>query len=133
MTQRIHLSLPPWAVDNVVLLNVRLNDRILIRMLLDTGAKYTIITSAVAGQLGLNLANARQVPVTTATQPEIATLTAIDQVDVHGLVLRQVETAILDLPVALRVDGLLGMSFLKRCRLTADFPQRFLDLETDAS
>ncbi len=39
MTQQIRLSLPQWAVDNVVLLNVRLNDRTLIWMLLDTGAK----------------------------------------------------------------------------------------------
>lgn len=48
MTQQIRLSLPQWAVDNVVLLNVRLNDRTLIRMMLDTGAKYTIITPDVA-------------------------------------------------------------------------------------
>jgi predicted aspartyl protease len=131
MTQKIHLSLPQWAIDNVVLLNVRLNDRIMVRMMLDTGAKYTIITPDVDRQLNLGLQGARQVPVTTATRLEMAPLILVDQVDVYGLVLKQVETAVMDLPVALGVDGLLGMSFLKRCRLVLDTPKQALELETD--
>jgi predicted aspartyl protease len=131
MTQKIHLSLPQWAIDNVVLLNVRLNDRIMVRMMLDTGAKYTIITPDVDRQLNLELQGARQVPVTTATRLEMAPLILVDQVDVYGLVLKQVETAVMDLPVALGVDGLLGMSFLKRCRLVLDTPKQALELETD--
>jgi len=131
MTQKIHLSLPQWAIDNVVFLNVRLNDRIMVRMMLDTGAKYTIITPDVDRQLNLGLQGARQVPVTTATRLEMAPLILVDQVDVYGLVLKQVETAVMDLPVALGVDGLLGMSFLKRCRLVLDTPKQALELETD--
>jgi len=131
MTQKIHLSLPQWAIDNVVLLNVRLNDRIMVRMMLDTGAKYTIITPDVDRQLNLGLQGARQVPVTTATRLEMAPLILVDQVDVYGLVLKHVETAVMDLPVALGVDGLLGMSFLKRCRLVLDTPKQALELETD--
>jgi len=74
---------------------------------------------------------ARQVPVTTATRLEMAPLILVDQVDVYGLVLKQVETAVMDLPVALGVDGLLGMFFLKRCRLVLDTPKQALELETD--
>jgi clan AA aspartic protease (TIGR02281 family) len=132
MTQQIRLLLPQWAIDNVILLNVHLNGRILIRMMLDTGAKYTIITPSVARELNLDLKKARRVPLTTATQLERAALISIEQMDVSGFVLRQVETAVMDLPAALGVDGLLGMSFLKRCRLTLDAPKRILDLAADA-
>lgn len=55
MTQQIRLKLPHWSKNNVVLVNVRLNEQTLVRMLLDTGAKYTIITPEVARRLGLNL------------------------------------------------------------------------------
>jgi|AntAceMinimDraft_14_1070370.scaffolds.fasta_scaffold12425_2 clan AA aspartic protease (TIGR02281 family) len=130
MTQQIRLSLPQWAIDNVVLLNVRLNDRTLIRMILDTGAKYTVITPDVARRLGLDLQGARRVPVTTATQLEMAALTTVDQIDVQGLVLRDVETAVINLPTALGVEGLLGMSFLRKCRMLLDVPNRLFELET---
>jgi clan AA aspartic protease (TIGR02281 family) len=129
MTQQIHLSLPQWAIDNVILLNVRLNGRTLIRMMLDTGAKYTIITPSVAGRLGLDLQQARRVPVTTATQLETAALTVISQMDVHGLVVSNVQAAVIPLPTALGVDGLLGMSFLRYCRMVLDGPNQSLELE----
>ena len=130
MTQRIRLSLPQWAINNVVLLNVRLNGDTLVRMLLDTGAKYTIITPELARRLSLNLRGTRRVPVTTATQIEMAALTTVDRIDIHGLVLQDIEIAVMNLPAALGVEGLLGMSFLKRCRLVLDAPNRSLEIET---
>jgi predicted aspartyl protease len=54
MTQ-IRLSLPQAALDNVIVLNVRLNGRTLVPMLLDTGAKYTVITSNVARRLEIDI------------------------------------------------------------------------------
>jgi len=99
-------------------------------MLLDTGAKYTIITPELARRLSLNLRGTRRVPVTTATQIEMAALTTVDRIDIHGLVLQDVEIAVMNLPAALGVEGLLGMSFLKRCRLVLDAPNRSLEIET---
>jgi clan AA aspartic protease (TIGR02281 family) len=129
MMQQIRLTLSQWAIDNIILLNVRLNERTLIRMMLDTGAKYTIITPDVAHRLNLDLQKVPRIPVTTATRLETAALTTVDQIDVHGLVLRDIQTAVINLPVALGVDGLLGMSFLRHCRLTVDGPNRSLEFE----
>jgi clan AA aspartic protease (TIGR02281 family) len=129
MTQKIRLSLPKWSVENVILLNVRLNERVLVRMLLDTGAKYTLITPEVAKRLGLDLASGHQVPVATATRVEKVVVTNVAQVDVQGLVLSDVETGIIPLPAGLGVDGLLGMSFLKHCRMVLDMPNRILELD----
>jgi len=90
MTQQIRLKLPRWSSNNVVLVNVRLNEHTLVHMLLDTGAKYTIITPEVAYRLTLDLDNARSVPVTTATQLQSARLVNLEQMDVYGLIIRVV-------------------------------------------
>jgi len=128
MTQQVHLKLPPWATDNVVLLNVRLNEHLLIRMLLDTGSKYTIITPAVALRLDLALEQAPRIATVTASRTERVPLINLEQVDVNGLSVTNVKCAVLDLPTALGVDGLLGMSFLKNCKLILDVPNGSLEL-----
>ncbi len=133
MTQQIRLKLPNWSTNNVVLLNVRLDEHTVVRMLLDTGAKYTILTPEVARRIDINMDNAQSVGVTTATRLQTAYLVNLAQLDIHGLILNNCEVAIMDLPNALGVDGLLGMSFLRHCRLTLDMPQRELMLETEFS
>jgi len=115
------------------LLNVRLNDRTLVRMMLDSGAKYTVITPDIARRLALELEGARRIPIVTASQVEFVPLTPLAQVDVYGLVLERIEAAILDLPPALGVEGLLGMCFLKHCHLVLDVPKRVLELSLSQS
>lgn len=86
MIEKINLKLPQWAIENVILLNVRLNDRTLVRMMLDTGARYTVITPNIAERLALELEDARRIPVATASRVESVPLTPLAQVDVYGLV-----------------------------------------------
>ena len=133
MTQ-IRLSLPQAALDNVIVLNVRLNERKLIPMLLDTGAKYTVITSNVARPLEIDIqSRGRNVSVVTASQLTRVPLVSLDQVDVHGVALPDIEAVVTtDLPAALGVEGLLGMSFLKQCRLVLDGPSQYLEISTEA-
>lgn len=132
MTQ-IRLSLPQAALDNVIVLNVRLNERTLIPMLLDTGAKYTVITSNVARRLEIDIqSRGRNVSVVTASQLTRVPLVSLDRVDVHGVALPDIEAVVADLPAALGVEGLIGMSFLKQCRLVLDGPSYYLELSTVA-
>ena len=132
MTQ-IRLSLPQAALDNVIVLNVRLNERTLIPMLLDTGAKYTVITSNVARRLEIDIqSRGRNVSVVTASQLTRVPLVSLDRVDVHGVTLPDIEAVVTDLPAALGVEGLLGMSFLKQCRLVLDGPSQYLEISTEA-
>jgi len=132
MTQ-IRLSLPQAALDNVIVLNVRLNERTLVPMLLDTGARYTVITSNVARRLEIDIqSRGRNVSIVTASQLTRVPLISLDRVDVHGVALPDIEAVVADLPAALGVEGLLGMSFLKQCRLVLDGPSRYLELSTEA-
>jgi clan AA aspartic protease (TIGR02281 family) len=131
MTQ-IRLSLPQAALDNVIVLNVRLNERTLVPMLLDTGAKYTVITSNVARRLEIDIqSRGRNVSVVTASQLTRVPLVSLDRVDVHGVALPDIEAVVTDLPAALGVEGLLGMSFLKQCRLVLDGPSRYLEISKE--
>lgn len=98
------------------------------RMILDTGAKYTVIMPNIARRLALELEDARRIPVVTASQVEFVPLIPLARVDVYGLVLEHIEAAVLDLPPALGVEGLLGMSFLRRCRSILDVPKQVLEL-----
>ena len=64
MIEKINLKLPQWALENVILLNVRLNDRTLVRMMLDTGAEYTVITPNIhEAQRALNCAGVHNVDI----------------------------------------------------------------------
>ena len=67
-----------------------------------------------------------------ASQLARVPLVLLARVDVHGVALPDVETVVADLPAALGVEGLLGMSFLKQCRLVLDGPSRSLDLSIEA-
>jgi clan AA aspartic protease (TIGR02281 family) len=126
---QMRLSLPPRALENVIVLNVRINDQTLIPMLLDTGAKYTVISAHVARRLRIeDRAHGRHVSVVTASQLMRLPLIQLSRVDVHGVALADVETVVTDLPVALGVEGLLGMSFLRYCRLTLDGPEKTIEI-----
>jgi len=83
--------------------------------------------------LALELEDARRIPVATASRVEFVPLTPLAQVDVYGLVLEHIEAVVIDLPPALGVEGLLGMSFLGRCRLVLDVPKQVLELSLSLS
>lgn len=127
MMEQIRLKLPNWSNNNVILLNVRLNEQTLVRMILDTGAKYTIITPEVAQRVVLDLETARTIPVSTATQLQSAKLVELEQIDLHGFKIYQVAAAVMPLPSTLGAEGLLGLSFLRRCRMVLDCPQQLLE------
>lgn len=100
-------------------------------MMLDTGAKYTIIRPEVARRLEIDLAQTRRIAVTTATQMQSARLLQLKRVDIHGLALTDIDAAIMEIPDGLGVDGLLGLSFLRHCRLVLDIPKQILELEIE--
>ncbi len=116
-----------------ILLNVKLDDKIEARMVLDTGASIMLITRNVAGKLGINL-NGLQPDMTmqTADGRKIsAKHIVIGKVEVQGAQARNVDAAILlseagDMGFG---DGLLGMSFLKHFNFRVDQKEKKLILE----
>lgn len=100
-----------------------------VRMLLDTGATYTMISWRVAQALGYT-------PETSQRRMEIVTVSGLEQVPVIvldtiaalGEEAHNVESLVHDLPPRSYLHGLLGLSFLRHFRLTLDFHQEFIEL-----
>lgn len=56
-------------------------------------------------------------------------LLSVESLMVLGKELKQCDVLIHDLPETSRVDGLIGLSFLKNCKLTIDFQKGVLKLD----
>ncbi len=99
--------------------------------ILDTGASYTSVSTAVANRLGIPTSGSAVVRLSTASGVIQAPLAVLDEVDVGGAVARHVPVVVHDLPgMPSQVAGLLGLSFLERFRVNLDIGSSLLILES---
>ena len=100
-----------------------------IDMALDTGATYTMIPWEIAEILGYNPGASKEIiPLITASGVERAPLITLKSISVLGKGADNVQTVVHNLPERSYVDGLLGLSFLKRFKLSLDFRAGILEL-----
>ena len=98
-----------------------------LRMALDTGASLTVIPWYAAEVLGYDPARSRQrVPFMTGSGMETAPVFPVEALEVLGVLVTRVPVLCHDLPQQSLVDGLLGLSFLRHCRLAIDFHKGLL-------
>ena len=101
-----------------------------INMALDTGATYTMIPWEIAEMLGYKPgASKERIPLITASGVERAPLITLKSICVLGKDADNVQAVVHNLPEKSYVDGLLGLSFLKRFKLSLDFRTGILELE----
>ena len=114
----------------LVLVSVVLNRTKAFRFIVDTGAQRTIISHDVADTLGLDIAHPLRFEaiVTAERQTPPAPVVRLDSVQLGGIRLRDLEASVFDLPPTLRADGLLGLNFLHRFRVTFEFDRSTLIL-----
>ncbi len=100
-------------------------------LLLDTGAASVVLSSAVAEALDLEPLEERR--IVTAGGEIMAPVAVLDSLELNGLVVKNIEINIIDIfPEDVRVDGLLGMSFLKHFNFSIDQENDVLLLEPKA-
>jgi clan AA aspartic protease (TIGR02281 family) len=98
-------------------------------MVLDTGASMTIIPWDVAEALGYDPSRSPQRSrFMTGSGMEAAPLLTVHAIEVLGVRVARVPVLCHDLPQRSLVDGLLGLSFLRHCRLSVDFQRGLLEL-----
>lgn len=85
-------------------------------LLLDTGAEFTVLSTAVARSLALNLKDAAVVPLRSASGEFFAPMMKVQSITVGDAAVHDVEVIIHDATPGL--DGLLGMSFLDNFLVT---------------
>ena len=101
-----------------------------IKMLLDTGATYTTIPWHVAESLGYKPSDSDNwATITTADGVLTVPLFVVNSIEVLGHKIENVTVMIHDLPEISRVDGLLGLSYLRNFDLIIKFKEGILDLE----
>ena len=85
-----------------------------IDMALDTGATLVIIPTSVAHSLGYSIYQPEDVQTLTTPSGRInAPVITLSSVEVLNVVATNVRAACVDMPVSIRCDGLLGLSFLR--------------------
>ncbi len=106
--------------QDVMVVQVRINDKITARMLLDTGASSLALTRALANRLALDLSKSKTVMVATAGGATTATRVMLDSVALGGARLEKVRAAVVEAMWLADAEGLLGNSFLSRFEVTVD-------------
>jgi clan AA aspartic protease (TIGR02281 family) len=107
----------------VMAVEVLLDQRVKVWMIVDTGSAFTVVTQAVALRLGLDVLNPiRRQPIALAQGPNIvAPMVVIPGIEVDGCRLTNVEALVMAVPTTLRVSGFLGVNFMSGLSPIFDF------------
>jgi len=118
----------PVIIIEPELKGVNITERI--KMVLDTGATYTMIPWKIAKVLGLEPEiSERRIDITTASGVESVPLVIVKSIFLSDKKVEDIEVIIHDLPPKSYVDGLLGLSFLNHFKVCIDFPKGILEIE----
>jgi clan AA aspartic protease (TIGR02281 family) len=112
---------PSYAVPlrrdgNAMLVEALVGGTVRTRLLLDTGAEFTVLSTAAARRLALNLGSAAVIPLRSASGVFFAPIIKVQSMTVGEATAYDVEVVVHDATPGL--DGLLGMSFLDNFLVT---------------
>ena len=123
-------SIPFEKQGQVVVIEATLNKKTAAKFVVDTGASYTMISSAVAKELDIDTEqNRRTAPFQTANGIIQAPLVSLDSITVGGMEIRNLTAAVHDAVSDARISGLLGLNFLSNFRMDIDTQKGVLHLE----
>jgi clan AA aspartic protease (TIGR02281 family) len=124
------ISVPLERLGSLFVVTVQVNETRSARLILDTGASHTILSHAIARDLGLYARRA----AASATMHTVggsvqADMVQVDSIRIAGAEVRNSLAAIHDLPdAAPDIEGLLGLSVLRQFEVTLDTARSRLHL-----
>ncbi len=123
-------SIPFEKHGSVVIVQATLNGKAAVKLVLDTGATFTMISSTTAKELDIDTTqNTRSMPFQTANGTIQAPLISLDSISVAGLELKNLTAAVHDAMPDPAVAGLLGLNFLSNFRMDIDTENGMVHLE----
>jgi aspartyl protease family protein len=123
-------SIPFEKHGSVVIIGATLNGTTPVKLVLDTGASFTMISSATAKQLDIDASqNPRTMPFQTANGMIHAPLINLESISVAGLELKNLTAAVHDAMPDSAAAGLLGLNFLTNFRMDIDTEKGIVHLE----
>lgn len=123
------LSAPSPVVDLLVE-SADGTSSLLIPVVLDAGASFTIVATEILVQLGYDPANPqlKRQRIVTGSGVEYAPRITVRSAAAIGQKVTNLEVLCHDLPAESGVDGLLGLNFLRRFKLTVRFRKGIIEL-----
>jgi clan AA aspartic protease (TIGR02281 family) len=109
-------TVPLRRDGNAMLVEALVSGTVRTRLLLDTGAEFTVLSTAAARRLALNLGSAAVIPLRSASGIFFAPMLKVQSIAVGDAAAYDVEVIVHDATPGL--DGLLGMSFLDNFLVT---------------
>ncbi len=99
-------------------------------LLVDTGAYRTIISEEMARFAGVDQSNILRMEPLVSIERELAPMpiARLERFQVGDTVIADMEVGIRSLPPQVRADGILGLDFLRRFRVTFEFDRGVLVL-----
>jgi predicted aspartyl protease len=119
----------PTRLDRIgrILAPVMINGRGPFRLIVDTGANQSVLTTQLAQQLGLESAPDRSVRLNGVTGSVLVPIVSVDRFETGDLVQRDLELPVLD-SVMGGAEGVLGMQGFAGKRITVDFAHDRIDI-----
>lgn len=100
------------------------------RLLLDTGAAYSMVNPLFLARIGIDITAPRStIRIATVTDVRSAPLYIVPAVIALEVSRKRVPVLGLPLPTASRLDGLLGLNFFRGYRLTIDLRSGTVEME----
>ncbi len=128
-TRPAQVFLVPFKrVGNSMFVRATINGFVRVPLIVDTGASLTVISTATAKRLGLNLDRAAMIPMRSASGVFLAHLTKVRSMRVGDAAAKDVEVIVHDISPG-REQGLLGMSFLDHFNVTIHSLQETMSLK----
>mgnify|MGYP001576280366 CR=1 len=95
-----------------------------LKMIVDTGATYTIIPVEAAVAIGYDPSRSpRKIEITTGSSIEYVSIVSVPKFRAFGIEIRNMKAVCHNLPPESPVDGLLGLNFLRQAKIAIDFSQ----------
>ena len=104
-----------------IVVPVSINGQGIFHLMLDTGATHSVLTSADATRLGMNVAEAPISVVQGVVGRVAAPVVTVERLQAGSLKLQHMQMAVMDGVVVAGLDGILGIGRLNKMILTADF------------
>lgn len=128
MKPSIELALKPGLIVLPVILEYRFRQEF--KLALDTGAVLTVITPHVAQEVGFEESQLiSTTEVTGVTGSELVPKIRLNSITLFDNKVENIAVTVINLPLKLRIDGLLGLNFLNHFNINLQFETFILALQ----
>lgn len=131
MNQRRGDRVQGYRTKGILIVKCQINAIYYGDFLVDTGAAMTAISQKFADEMDSDITKPiRHIQIASARKVALAPVVKLDTLQVGSQKLHNADVLVLSLPSELRVDGLLGVNFLEKFRVTFEFDRATLILRT---